>query len=101
MGISKLSCVYDYQKQVFTLETSGGQNTMFMQKQLCLKGGFLRALTRVCASDTLEPLLCSFLGHVFHGTKKLVMLLVNNGLINGLTISRIYLIYLQLFKNDC
>lgn len=66
----------------------------------CLKGGFLRELTRVYASDTswafalLLPRSCL-------PRNKEVMLLVSNGLVNGLTISRIYLFFLQLFKNDC
>ena len=100
MGISKLSCICDYQEQVSTLETSGGQNTMSMQKQLCLKGGFLSVLTHACASDTswafalLLPRSCL-------PRNEEVILLVSNGLINGLTISRIYLICLQLLKNDC
>lgn len=66
----------------------------------CLKGGFLRALTRAYASDTswafalLLPRSCL-------PRNKGVMVLVSNGLVNGLAISRIYLIFLQLFEKDC
>lgn len=49
----------------------------------------------------LGPLLCLCFPRPHLLRNEEVMLLVSKGLINGLTIKRIYLVCLQLFGNDC